>query len=624
MWRIPRIAFIREESALIDRAITRSPAARKGKRVHSFSRSTTCRMLGNSLETPMRASLFLALLFAPFTLADDVPTGDVFSFMYESSKIFPGTSREVTVYIPKQYDGKTPACVHVNQDGPQFDAIKLKNGKVTGPGHLDTLIHAKKIPHMIGVFVRPGVVKALTPQALDRFNRSFEYDGLGDNYARFILDEILPAVEAKAAPDGRKIVLSKDGNDRSIGGTSSGAIAAFTAAWERPDAFRRVYSGIGTYVGLRGGHNYSTLIRKTEPKPIRVFLEDGSGDLNIYGGDWWMANQSMERSLKFMGYDVAHAWGDGGHNGKHSTEVFAEQFAWLWRDHGTPIATPAGSDDFKQYLTATNGWELVGEGYKFTEGPAVNAKGEVFFCDVPESKIYKIGSDGKPAVWVTDSGKASGAAFGPDGMLYTSGSGKITKWDADGKGTLVCDGVGGNDLTVLHSGRIYTTNPNASPAEKSKVWLVNGADKKTVDTGITFANGVCTSPDQSLLYVADSRSHWVYSYQIQADGSLKHKQKYFHLHVKDSDDESGADGLRCDVKGNLWVATKMGLQVCDQPGRVHAIIPTPNGKCANLTFGGPNFESVYVTAGDKVFKRKVNTRGVNSFDAPKPPEKPRL
>ncbi len=147
-------------------------------------------------------------------------------------------------------------------------------------------------------------------KALDRFNRSFEYDGLGDAYARFILEEILPEVEKLKTSDGRQIRLSKSGNDRAIGGSSSGAIAAFTVAWEKPAEFSRVFSAIGTYVGLRGGERYSTLVRKTAPKPIRIFLQDGSDDLNIYAGDWYKANETMERALTFSGYEVKHVWGE--------------------------------------------------------------------------------------------------------------------------------------------------------------------------------------------------------------------------------------------------------------------------------------------------------------------------
>ena len=215
----------------------------------------------------------LSLSLAPAALAQDKPKGDTIRFTFDQSKVFPGTTREVSVYIPKQYDPSKPACVYVGQDGGGFKASEA----------FDALIAAKEIPVTIGVYVQHGRVKAPSKDALDRFNRSYEYDGLGDGYARFLLDELLPEVEKKTAPDGRPIRLSKDGNDRAIGGASSGAICAFTAAWERPDAFRRVFSAIGTYVGLRGGNEYPTLIRKVEPKTIRIFLQDGSKDLNMYG-----------------------------------------------------------------------------------------------------------------------------------------------------------------------------------------------------------------------------------------------------------------------------------------------------------------------------------------------------
>src|SRR5881409_2565287 len=190
-----------------------------------------------------------------------VPKGEVLKFTLENSKIFPGTWREYWVYVPAQYTPDKPACVYVNQDGIQSEA----------PTVFDNLIHKKEMPVTIGVFVMHGRVKAADANAaLDRFNRSYEYDGLGDNYARFLLEELLPEVESKTASDGRPIRVSHNGNDHAIGGSSSGAICAFTAAWERPDAFSRVFSAIGTYVGLRGGNDYPTLIRKTEPKPIRI------------------------------------------------------------------------------------------------------------------------------------------------------------------------------------------------------------------------------------------------------------------------------------------------------------------------------------------------------------------
>jgi sugar lactone lactonase YvrE len=145
-----------------------------------------------------------------------------------------------------------------------------------------------------------------------------------------------------------------------------------------------------------------------------------------------------------------------------------------------------------------------------------------------------------------------------------------------------------------------------------------------VDTGLKFANGVTLSPDQSLLYVADSRSHWVYSYRVQSDGSLAYKQRYFHLHVPDTADDSGADGMRVDRDGRLYVATRMGIQVCDPAGRVTCILPTPNGKVANLCFGGAHFDTLFATCGDRVFKRRLKVHGANAFQKPLKPAPPRL
>jgi sugar lactone lactonase YvrE len=273
------------------------------------------------------------------------------------------------------------------------------------------------------------------------------------------------------------------------------------------------------------------------------------------------------------------------------------------------------------------GWKLVGEGYKFTEGSAVNAKGEVFFNDVPNSKTYKVGLDGKVNVFLADSKKGNGQAFGPDGRLYAvaSGAEQIVAYDADGKPTVIADGFRGNDLVVRHDGGVYVTHPGWDGKEPSKVWYINPkGEKKVVDTGLKFSNGITLSPDQSLLYVADTKTHWVYSYQIKEDGTLTNKQKYYHLHVPDTADDSGADGMRVDRDGRLYVATRMGIQVCDQAGRVNCIIPTPNGKISNLCFGGAKFDTLFVTCGDRVYQRKVKVTGANVFQDPHKPAPPRL
>ncbi len=550
-----------------------------------------------------------------------VPKGEILKFSFNRSQIFPGTTRDYWIYVPAQYTPDTPACVYVGQDGIRFEA----------PTVFDNLIAKKEMPVTIGIFVTPGVVPAANRSAaLDRYNRSYEYDGLGDNYARFLLEELLPDVETKKASDGRPIRLSHNGNDRAIGGGSSGAICAFTAAWERPDAFSRVFSAIGTYVGLRGGDRYPILIRKTEPKPIRIFLQDGSNDQNKYGGDWWMSNQTMERALVFAGYEVNHAWGDGGHTGKQATAIFPDAMRWLWKDWPQPVKNgPTGNAMLNDILLPGEGWQLVGDGYKSTEGAAVNAKGEVFFNDQREGKTYKIGLDGQVSLFNNDSKKANGQAFDPAGRLYSVSmkDPRVLRYEADGRVTVLAEGIAGNDIVIAHNGNLYFTNPPADLSnEPSKVWLIrSNGEKLVVDTGaVRYTNGITLSPDQSLLYVADYRSHWVYSYVIQPDGTLTDKQRYYSLHVAETDDQSSADGIRVDRDGRLYVATRLGIQVCDQAGRVNAIIPTPNHRISNLVFGGANFDTLFATCGDKVFKRKLKVRGVSGWDEPNKPAPPKL
>ncbi|MHC4993607.1 MAG: alpha/beta hydrolase, partial [Planctomycetota bacterium] len=183
-----------------------------------------------------------------------VPEGVVTKYQMKGSKIFPGTERDYYIYVPAQYDASKPACLMVFNDGHRF---ATENSPSRLPIVFDNLIHTGEMPVTIGVFVNPGVVPATKPGAQPRYNRSYEYDGLGDHYARFLIEELMPLVTAKYN-------ISDDANDHAICGSSSGGIAAFTAAWERPDYFSRVYTIVGTYVGLRGGDRYPVLVRKTE------------------------------------------------------------------------------------------------------------------------------------------------------------------------------------------------------------------------------------------------------------------------------------------------------------------------------------------------------------------------
>jgi enterochelin esterase-like enzyme len=211
----------------------------------------------------------------------------------------------------------------VFQDGGNYAS---SNGQFRVPTVFDNLIQKKEMPVTIGIFLNPGEVPAAQPGQKGRSNRSFEYDSLGDQYAKFLLEEILPEVE-------KKYKITKDPEGRAICGISSGGICAWTVAWERPDSFRKVLSHVGSFTNIRGGHVYPALIRKTEKKPIRVFLQDGANDLDNLHGNWPLANQEMAAALKFAGYDYKFEFGDGGHNGKHGGAILPDSLRWLWRGY---------------------------------------------------------------------------------------------------------------------------------------------------------------------------------------------------------------------------------------------------------------------------------------------------
>jgi gluconolactonase len=541
-----------------------------------------------------------------------VPHGTVTQYSW-ASKIYPGTVRDYWVYVPAQYDAGTPACVMVFQDGAGY--VK-PDGAWRVPVVFDNLIQKKEMPVTIGIFINPGVAPPPSDAALPRFNRSVEYDSVTDRYGRFLLDEIIPEV-------AKTYHLRTDGNSRGIGGASSGAIAAFAAAWNRPDAFTRVFSTIGTYVGLRGGNDLPTLIRKMERKPLRVFLQDGSNDLNNHGGNWFLANQEMLSAFDFGGYDVEHAWGDGAHDSKHGGSILPDALRWLWRGYPSPIVAAGESNQpVAAVLQPGETWTLVGDGYSFTEAPAANASGEMFFADVPKNRVYRVALDGKVSVFTDRSGGASGLMFGADGRLYAcqTVSKRIVAWDMNGRESVLADGIEPNDLTVTHAGNVYVTDP-----VHKQVWLITPAGKRVVDSGITNPNGLILSPDQTLLYVADTAGQFVYSFRIAPDGSLIDKEPFYHLHLQEGTPGSNADGMTVDTLGNLYVATELGVQVADQAGKVTGIISKPQRTwLANVAFGGTAFDELYVTAQDKVYKRKVRTTGARSFLPPIKPPTPRL
>jgi enterochelin esterase family protein len=268
---------------------------------------------------------------------DGVPHGELSGPHTLPSQAYPGTQHTYWVYVPAQYDADKPASLMVFQDGHAF---LDPEGNARATNVIDNLVHRREIPVMIAVFINPGRTPE-QPEASgsewgDRgTNRPQEYNALDDKYARVICDELLPELK-------KSYNISDDPEDRGIGGCSSGAIAAFTVAWHRPDQFRKVLSLVGSFTNIRGGHAYADMVRESEKKPIRVFLQgvrndirgDRRGDEYDEKRDWFLQNVRLKDALTDKGYDVNYTWSIGNHGLKCGGVILPEMMRWLWRDHG--------------------------------------------------------------------------------------------------------------------------------------------------------------------------------------------------------------------------------------------------------------------------------------------------
>ena len=537
----------------------------------------------------------------------DVPVGEIKSFSFSSSMIYPGTVRDVTVFIPAQYDRSKPACVYVKTDGynPHEKGI------------LETLIATKEIPVTIGVFVRPGDLPATVKNTMGRRNRCFEYDGVGDHHVRFLVDELLPFIAEKF-----DLKMSTSGNDRCIAGGSSGGIAAFNAAWERPDAFSRVYANSGSFVAFRGGHEFPTLVRKFEAKPIRAFLTTGMRDMENCAGDWFLLDQEMDKSLRFSGYDYKFRTINGGHVAGYY-ENFSEAMSYIWKDWPEQVKAGPSAPRAQEVLVPGENWEMVSQVRKMEFGGATsNPKGEVLFVDPSDNKIRLIDVNGKVNEFLSDAGHASGLTVGSDGRLYTvsTRTGKVMSYllrsdgSLDVEGRLDIEGLPSQYALATPGGGLYVTSNTTNGQKSGTVWFVKDGKKMQVGTGLKFANGLAYRPDQWLLSVADGHSKWVHSFQINSDGSLTNQERFFWLHVPDWEDDAGAQSICYAKEGQMLVATRWGVQICADDGPTQVIIPLPDrSRIFGLCFGGKDFDTLFAFSDDKIWKRKLKLHGIGAF-----------
>jgi sugar lactone lactonase YvrE len=569
----------------------------------------------------------------------DVPSGKVFGFSMDQSrdrsKFFPGTQRTIDVYVPAQYTADRPACI----------LVALDHLMRTQPIVFDNLIHRKELPVIIAIGLSSGSDLSVDPPHNPRFNRSFEFDSLSDVLADFVLQELLPAVEQHKTPDGLPIRLSTDPNDRGMMGGSTGGIGSFTVAWQRPDAFRRVYSMIGTYVGMRGGDRYPVLIRKTDPKPLRVFLQDGSRDGwpgGLEFGDWWMSNQEMERALTFSGYEVNHAWGVLGHEGSHGESILPDVMRWLWKDWPKPVEAGTSQNSMlRTVLQPQEQWEPAPTSPSAAASQVVNApiynspsvlnpqstaaalasdsSGRVYVQNPSTGRIDRMSEAGPTEHFATVSPGNNGIAFGPDGRLYVAetAKGRIVALNNQGLPAVIAEGIHGTGLTVTHAGNIYVTEPNDAAPYSGKIWLIRShGEKSAVAEGLNGPTGISLSPDGLWLCAAESNGHHGYSYRVQPNGELQLGEPYYWFHVPDTANDSGVGQVCMDRDGYAYAATRMGVQVFDRNGRVRAILPVAGHQLAGICFSGADLQTLYVSTGDTIYRRKLKAVGFAPSAAP--------
>ena len=492
------------------------------------------------------------------------PKGTVSAHVLPPGRYYPGTPHNYSIYVPAQYDASKPAPLMIFLDG---NGALSENVRV--PVVFDNLIAQRELPAMIGIFVNPGVLPPVSDEAQSRFERVFEYDSLSERFASFLVEELIPAV-------GAKYNLSKDPNDRGLSGVSTGAVGAFAAAWNRPDQFRRVLSFIGTFVAMKGADGLPGLIRKTEPKPIRVFLQAGKNDHiapnqpqgTFYAGSWPINNRVMYEAFQFAGYDSKLVAGDEGHNMKHGAAIMPDALRWLWRDYPQPIGVKEPAAFEKE------GWD-------------------------PRGKVYSTvwASKGWKEVPAED-WKAQDAVVRKLGVKFAR-----------------------REIAVTANGSAYFVD-----VARKIVGLIDSSGKQKVvyrGSDLALPTGAALSPDQAMLVVTDGQSRFSWSFQIAKDGTLQNGEPFYRLEMPESGWMSGVQGAAFDSIGQVYFATPLGVQVCEANGRVAMILnPPERGAVTSVWFGGEEMNFLYVTENGKTFRREVKVKGVPAAVVAKLPRPP--
>lgn len=555
-----------------------------------------------------------------------IPKGTVTRHVLAPGRIYQGVPHNYAVYVPAQYSAAKPAPFMIFLDG----SGSLGDGQRV-PTVFDNLIAKGDMPPLIGIFIDPGVLPAVNDAAQSRYNRIFEYDNVSPVFANFLETELLPEL-------AKSYNLSKDPSDHAIAGVSTGAVGAFVAAWERPDMFRRVLSFIGTFVSMKGADAFPAIIRRTEPKPIRVFLQAGKNDHIgadqpfgvFYGGSWPLNNQQMYEALQFSGYDVKFELGTEAHNMKHGAAIMPDALRWLWRDYGKPIGAhepkalnqkdwePRGQ--VSSIVSAAKPWEQVGLQHGEVSGVAAAQDGRVFYSG--GNDIFVADATGKESMFKAGAG-ATALRMGADGRLYASerSKGRIVSFSMGGDEKVVAEGVDAIDFVMTAKGAIYFADP-----VKRQVWFVEpSGSKRFVHTNQTI--GMMTSlgltPDQAMLIVGDEGGRFQWSLQILPNGDVANGEPFYRVDLAEWSPTSQARAILTDSIGQVYFSTALGIQYCEQNGRCAGIIAKPaGGPPRAMAWGGKDLDYLYAASGGALYRRPVKIKGVAAWAVVKPPRPP--
>lgn len=551
--------------------------------------------------------LVILLFYVSLSLAQNIPQGDIKGPFEWKSDIYPGTIREYLIYVPKQYNQVNPACLMVIQDGLNVP----QRWNITNI--MDSLIASGDIPVTIGVFVMPGRTFSKDPNLnYPRPNRSVEYDAVDDTYATFLIEEFLPAVTSEYN-------LIDNSNSRLIGGSSSGGIASFMVAWHRPDYFGRVICGVGSFTNLRGGNIVSSWVRKWEPKPIKVFMQDGSNDLNNFSGSWWWANNEMYTALKWSGYDVKNQWDDTGHGASGLAAVMPDAMKWIWKDYPTPLKVNLADNQNLKIPIDGEGWQEIYKGENPLNHIASNAKGDVYFFDSSNETLNKIDADANISPvkkGFPDSGQFE---FDKEGNLWLENLKKksLDILDQEFKPIRSYPNIELSDLLISNTS-IFFTKKNSDGIFSIQA----GSGKIRRASNMRGFTTISINAEQTFLLATNPSDKYGYSFSIQED-SLTHAQRWIRFEDHPLLLGSDVNGAVTDSKDRVFFITNFGIQVITQMGRVELILqfPLPD-KMTDITFGGPDRNYLYLAAGQSIYRRKLNTTGLMSFEYPVLPPKP--